>query len=102
MIKLESQNTDNGLHILCAGRLTLMELPSLETAAKEWYATSFQDLVLDFSGLEEIDSSGIGALIAIKFNCLKLNRKLTIVAGEKVQAKFRALKVHSKFAFSPK
>ena len=79
MINFKTEHNKNKLIVHAAGRLTINETPALESAAQSWYKNRHEELILNISNIDSIDSSGIGGVFAIKLNYEKLNRKLVLI-----------------------
>lgn len=63
-LSLEAQTDGDLLTIRLTGELDLASAPPVEAAVEEGLADSDRRLVIDFSGLSFIDSTGIAILVA--------------------------------------
>jgi anti-anti-sigma factor len=71
MTSIDVREADGGVVLVPSGRLTVVTAPQLRTAVAERIAAGDRLVVVDLSGTEFVDSSGLGALIS----CLKSARQ---------------------------
>ncbi len=59
------QNLINGIHVvrILEKKLTSHEAPDLKTALLSWIMADGQHLLLNLGGVEQMDSTGLGALL---------------------------------------
>jgi anti-sigma B factor antagonist len=71
MTSIDVRTVDGAAVISPSGRLTVVTAPQLRTAVAERIAGGDRLIVVDLSGTEFVDSSGLGALVS----CLKSARQ---------------------------
>jgi len=71
MTSIDVREADGGVVLAPAGRLTVVTAPQLRTAVAERVSGGDKIIVVDLSGIEFVDSSGLGALVS----CLKSARQ---------------------------
>lgn len=84
------------------GELDLATAPQLERELLNAEANGVQHLVVDLSGVEFIDSTGLHALLRAEERAAADGRRLSLRPGPNpVQRVFRLLRVESRLSFEP-
>ena len=65
-LQLESRKTDDGAAVVVRGEVDMATAPQLRDTLLALVDAGTNDIVLDCRGLEFLDSSGIGVLIAVR------------------------------------
>ena len=63
-LNLQMQTVDNATTVRCTGRLTIDTSPQLKSEVKPLLVNK-RRVILDLTGLAHMDSSGLGALVAL-------------------------------------
>lgn len=71
MTSIETREVDGGVVLAPTGRLTVVTAPQLRSTVAERMAAGAKLIIIDLSGTEFVDSSGLGALVS----CLKSARQ---------------------------
>jgi anti-anti-sigma factor len=71
MTSIDVREADGGVVLAPAGRLTVVTAPELRAAVAERISAGDRIIVVDLSGTDFVDSSGLGALVS----CLKSARQ---------------------------
>lgn len=71
MTSIDVREADGGVVLAPAGRLTVVTAPELRAAVADRIGAGDRIIVVDLSGTEFVDSSGLGALVS----CLKSARQ---------------------------
>lgn len=77
-ISMRPKDYGDSAAIFCAGALTLENADVLKDEVKKWIHGRKQ-IALDFQGVNRLDSSGIGALIALYITAKKQNCEFFLV-----------------------
>ena len=80
MTAIEVRETDGGVVLAPAGRLTVMTAPTLRAAVAERITAGDRLVVIDLSVTEFVDSSGLGALVSCLKSARQVGGDLRIVA----------------------
>ncbi len=64
MIEFEVEERDGAVVVRPVGRLDMVAAPQFRGVIEEASAKGLHQVVVDFSGIEFIDSSGLGAVVA--------------------------------------
>ena len=94
-----SQDQKNDI-MICAieGEINLNTSPELRKAFEDFVNKNVKKVVVDFSGVPYIDSSGLATLIELFQRLKKINGKLRICdMSEKVKNVFEITKLHKLF-----
>ena len=65
-LQLESRETDNGASVIVRGEVDMATAPQLRDTLLELVDAGASNIALDCRGLDFLDSSGIGVLIAVR------------------------------------
>lgn len=76
-LRLESEKGDGQTTVRAAGRITSATAATLESALRD-LASANQRLVLDLTHVDYIDSSGLGALVAVYMHATRAHCELEI------------------------
>jgi len=71
MTSIDVHEADGGVVLAPSGRLTVVTAPQLRTAVAERITAGDRIIIVDLSGTDFVDSSGLGALVS----CLKSARQ---------------------------
>ena len=71
MTSIDVREADGGVVLAPSGRLTVVTAPQLRTTVAEQLSAGNRIIVVDLSGTDFVDSSGLGALVS----CLKSARQ---------------------------
>lgn len=78
---LQMTRHDKSLSVRLAGQFTFSDNAQFRDIIKELDAPSLASVQLDFSGVEFIDSAGLGMLLLLRDECQSRNIKLSLVAA---------------------
>jgi len=74
-------------------------IPELRAQMRDIVADGVRDLVIDLAGVQMVDSSGIGLLIAAYNSLRKVGGQLALVhASEDLLELFRSMRMHQHFS----
>jgi len=71
MTSIDVREADGGVVLVPSGRLTVVTAPNLRAAVAERITAGDRIIIVDLSGTDFVDSSGLGALVS----CLKSARQ---------------------------
>jgi anti-anti-sigma factor len=71
MTSIDVRTADGGVVLVPSGRLTVVTAPQLRTTVADRISAGDRIIVVDLSGTDFVDSSGLGALVS----CLKSARQ---------------------------
>jgi anti-anti-sigma factor len=75
------------------------KLPALRARLREMIAGGVRHLTLDFTGVQAVDSMGIGALVSTHNSLQKAGGDLSVVhASREILDLFRAMRIHQHFS----
>lgn len=77
-MKLAVHKDTSGIHISVSGHMYVEDASQLREKALEALGNDGRNVVVDMSGLEYIDSSGMGVLISIHKRCVQRGGGVTI------------------------
>lgn len=81
------------------GNLTAAEVPALREVVKALVAEGVTDLVVDLAGVQGIDSSGIGLLVAAHNSLTRLSGALIVInASADLLELFKAFRLDKHFS----
>ena len=76
-------------------------VPELRSALRAVVAKGVDELTIDFSHIEMVDSSGLGLLIAAHNSVAKSGGRLAVIhVREEILKLFRSMRIHQHFAVS--
>lgn len=79
MAKVEIERQGARSCIKLGPKLTVTEVPSLQTSLKQEMGDGVNEMVFDFAGTSVLDSSGIGLLIATNNSLGKIKGSLSLI-----------------------
>src|SRR5947209_17635105 len=95
---LEIEHVDQGVLSL-RGPLTMENIPPFLNAVRRESAPS---MILDFSGVPYLDSSGLGSLVSAYTSCQKAGRRVALTGvNKRVMKVFEITKVEEIFLMFP-
>lgn len=77
-MKLSVRKEGSSVHIAVSGHMYVEDASQLREKALESLGNDGRNVVVDMSGLEYIDSSGMGVLISIHKRCVQRGGSVTI------------------------
>jgi anti-anti-sigma factor len=81
------------------GNLTLSIIPELRDAIKELLAQGVSELVVDLAGVQVVDSSGIGLLVAVHNSLERLSGSMAVInASPDLLELFKAFRLDKHFS----
>jgi anti-anti-sigma factor len=93
---------DNKAIVRPAGdSIVAASIPELRSKMREVLADGVRELVVDLTGVQMVDSSGIGLLISAYNSLSKTGGTLAVVhASTEILELFRTLRMHQRFSVS--
>ncbi|MBZ5728838.1 MAG: STAS domain-containing protein [Acidobacteriia bacterium] len=83
------------------GNVVAASADSLRSAMREAVAGGVREMVVDLTGVEMIDSSGLGVLVSAHNSLNKLGGSLAVVhASKEILDLFRLMRIHQHFSVS--
>ena len=84
-----------------AGDVVAAQVPELRSTLREALARGVLEMTIDFSGVEMVDSTGLGLLISAHNSISKAGGKLAVIdASEEILELFRSMRIHQHFPVS--
>jgi anti-anti-sigma factor len=85
-----------------AGDVVAALVPELRSALRGAVARGVREMKIDFSGVEMVDSTGLGLLISAHNSMSKAGGKLAVInASQEILDLFRSMRIHQHFSVSP-
>jgi len=81
LLRLVVDNTEGHVLIRAAGELDVSSSPSLQRTGEDSLADGHRVVLLDLSGIKFLDSSGLGALMALHRSALAHGAHVAVVAA---------------------
>ena len=81
------------------GNLSIDTIDGLKKQAAAIEKNSVRNVLLDLGRVSRIDSSGLGAVVALQSKLNSYERRLVIVAGPKLLQQFKTIKMDQMFTF---
>ena len=85
--------------ITMQGNLSVDNIDGLKKQATAIEKASAKHVLLDLSRVSRIDSSGLGAVVALQSKLNAYDRRLVVVAGPKLIQQFKLIKMDQMFTF---
>jgi anti-anti-sigma factor len=83
------------------GDLVAARLPGLRSALREAVASGILHMTLDLTGVQAVDSSGIGLLVSAHNSLKKAGGELTVIhASKDILDLFQTMRIHQHFSVS--
>ena len=84
-----------------AGNVVAALVPELRSALRGALANGVTEMVIDFAGVEMVDSTGLGLLISAHNSISKAGGKLSVIhASKEILDLFRSMRIHQHFSVS--
>ena len=77
-LEMKTITTEDAIHVRCVGHLTADVSPDFKRDIKALVPKT-KNLVLDFTDLAYMDSSGLGAVVSIYVTCKKTGCELSMI-----------------------
>jgi len=96
-LQLETVRTPEETLIRCTGRIVSSSVRGLQTTVRELIPTS-KRIVLDLTDVSYLDSSGLGALVALYLSARRQNCELRLIKlNQRLKELFRLTKLAAVF-----
>jgi len=84
-----------------AGDVVAAQVPELRATLRQALAGGVLEMTIDFSGVEMVDSTGLGLLISAHNSISKAGGRLAVIhASEEILELFRSMRIHQHFSVS--
>src|SRR3954447_24161058 len=84
-----------------AGDVVAAQVPELRSTLRETLASGVLEMTIDFSGVEMVDSTGLGLLISAHNSISKAGGRLAVIhASDEILELFRSMRIHQHFSVS--
>ena len=95
-----TRNADQML-VRPAGDVVAALVPDLRTTLRKAVAEGAQQLTIDFSNVQMVDSVGIGLLISAHNSMRRMGGRLAVIhASSEIQDLFKSMRIHQHFSIS--
>jgi len=84
-----------------AGDVVAAQVPELRSTLRDALARGVQEMTIDFSEVEMVDSTGLGLLISAHNSISKAGGRLAVIhASQEILELFRSMRIHQHFPVS--